>query len=228
MNIVLFLRKVCNRVPQITMLCSSVAFLVGRNSGYLRYAGKMLLTNRGFCRKCCFLIHGRNNRIEIGEGSYLDGCRFFIQGTDCKISIGDGCSLKGLELWVEDDKGTIKLGNYVKQFDCGQLAVIEGKTITIGDDCLIAKGIQVRTGDSHSILLLSSNQRINYSQNVSIGNHVWIGANATILKGVEIEDDSIVGGGAIVTSNVSSNTVVAGIPAKVVKEGITWNIQRLL
>ena len=62
----------------------------------------------------------------------------------------------------------------------------------------------------------------NNETGVVIGNHVWVGANSTVLKNVTIEDGAIVGANSLVTKNVSSNCVVAGNPAKVIKENILW------
>ena len=53
---------------------------------------------------------------------------------------------------------------------------------------------------------------------VKIGNKVWVGAHATILAGVTIGDNAVVAAGAVVTKNVPPNTVVAGVPARVIKE----------
>ncbi len=86
--------------------------------------------------------------------------------------------------------------------------------ITIGDDCLIGHNCTICT--------------VNHSKDpqrrgdmiclpVKIGNRVWIGANVTILPGVSIGDGAIIAAGAVVNKNVQPNTIVAGIPAKVIK-----------
>ncbi|MCT6895494.1 MAG: hypothetical protein M3Z44_01355 [Commensalibacter sp.] len=56
-----------------------------------------------------------------------------------------------------------------------------------------------------------------YPSSVKIGKHVWIGSNVTILSGVTIHDFSIIGAGAVVTKNVPSKSVYAGVPAKWIK-----------
>lgn len=89
-------------------------------------------------------------------------------------------------------------------------------SITIGENVAIAKEVIIRDSDLHKI----SNSIM--TAPIVIGNHVWIGARAMILKGVTIGDGSVVAAGAIVTKNVPSNCVVAGVPAKVVKENLTW------
>jgi acetyltransferase-like isoleucine patch superfamily enzyme len=99
--------------------------------------------------------------------------------------------------------------------------------MTIGHDCMFAYDIDVRTGDSHSIIETSSQARVNYAENVTIGNHVWIAAHCSILKGIVISDDSIVATGSIVTKAFFRHgTIIAGNPARVIKEGITWSRKR--
>lgn len=229
MNGVLLLRKIAGRYSHCYKLFSSIAFLLGRNNGLIRGGVRknLQLDNNGFCRKCCFSISGTHTLITIGKGTYLEDCSFHIEGNYCKVVIGEGCTLRGVEFWIEDDSGTIRIGKATKSFGNTQLASIEGQTISIGDACLLAKGIQVRVGDSHSIFCVKNHQRINCSKGVIIGNHVWIGEQVTILKGVNIGENSVIGTGAIVTANIPKNTIAAGVPAKIVKENITWDIQRI-
>lgn len=91
-----------------------------------------------------------------------------------------------------------------------------GSKIEIGKDCTIGRDVIIRSYDGHSINGEPT------SAPISIGNHVWIGQRATILKGVSIGDGAIIASGAIVTKNVPANSIVAGVPAKVIKDNITW------
>ena len=59
-------------------------------------------------------------------------------------------------------------------------------------------------------------------QPVHIGDHVWIGARAVVLKGVTIGDGAIVAAGAVVVDNVPPRALAAGVPARVVREEIEW------
>ena len=86
--------------------------------------------------------------------------------------------------------------------------------ITIGDGSLIGHNVVLAT-INHD--LDPKNNRKNHYAPITIGNHVWIGSNATILPGVTIKDWSVVAAGAVVTKDVPSYTVVGGIPAKVLK-----------
>jgi acetyltransferase-like isoleucine patch superfamily enzyme len=87
--------------------------------------------------------------------------------------------------------------------------------ITIGDGTMIGMNVTIATLN-HGLSLDTRNTT--YPSPVNIGDNVWIGSNATILPGVTIGDNSVVAAGAVVTKDVPENTVVAGVPAKVVKK----------
>jgi acetyltransferase-like isoleucine patch superfamily enzyme len=96
-------------------------------------------------------------------------------------------------------------------------------SIEIGDGCMIANSVNIHTSDHHPIYELSTGSRINPDKSVKVMRHVWIGGNVSIHKGVTIHQDSVIGRGAIVTKDVDSNCVYAGVPARKVKSGITWD-----
>ena len=86
--------------------------------------------------------------------------------------------------------------------------------IEIGDDALIGQQVVIATLNHD----LNPERRANMiPKAVKIGNRVWIGAHATILSGVTIGDGAVIAAGAVVTKDVPENTVVAGVPAKVIK-----------
>lgn len=91
--------------------------------------------------------------------------------------------------------------------------------IRIGNHVYISKGVVIRDSDNHNVL------RGDYVQSkpIIIGDNVWIGMRAIILKGVTIGDGAIVAAGAVVTKDVPPNSVVGGVPAKVIRENVTWN-----
>ncbi len=88
--------------------------------------------------------------------------------------------------------------------------------ITIGNNCAIADGARIMDNSWHI-----ANSPISRCK-ISIGNKVWIATNAMILPGVTIGDGAIVAAGAVVTKNVPSKCMVAGVPAEVIKENVEW------
>lgn len=95
------------------------------------------------------------------------------------------------------------------------------KKITIGDGATIARGVKIYDGDAHKIIDKSGNV-LNPPKEITIGNHVWIGVNSVILKGVTIGDGAIIGAGSVVTKDVPAYAMVAGNPAVVIKENVDW------
>lgn len=90
------------------------------------------------------------------------------------------------------------------------------QSITIGDNTFIGFDVEIRDTDHHN--LIGSPKR----EPIFIGNHVWIGSKAIILKGVTIGDNAVIAAGSVVTNDVPPNCLVGGNPAKVIREQITW------
>lgn len=182
--------------------------------------------------KDCFIKHSRikiwgsnSNVVEIGALSKLQNCRIDIRGNNNRIKIGGECVMNHLDIWIEDDGNSVEIGNNTWVTGETHIAVTEGTSVKIGERCLFSEEIVIRTGDSHSILD-ELGQRVNKAEDVEIGNHVWIGNRAMLLKGMKIGEDSVIGAGAIVTGEFGKGLVLAGVPAKIVKEKVNWDSAR--
>ena len=128
---------------------------------------------------------------------------------------------------MEDNHCIISIGERTFVGKDSHLACTEdGSKLLIGSDCMISSHVQIRTGDSHSILD-SNGDRINPASSVSIGNHVWLGEGCKVLKGVSLDGDDIVSTGAIVTKSFGRNLLIGGIPAKILKENVIWDKERV-
>ena len=176
------------------------------------------------------LISGNNNSLIIEDDCKFLNVQFFVQGDNNKIHIHKNCSVVYTDFHIESD--CVKKQNTIEIFDGTtihgrsekkvEIFLDEGTNVVIGSDCMLSNNILIRTTDSHSILD-KNGVRINFAKDVEIGNHCWIGANATILKGVNISDKNVVAAGCVCTKSFEkSNTIIAGCPARVVKEEIDW------
>src|SRR5699024_86665 len=94
--------------------------------------------------------------------------------------------------------------------------ILDMGEVRIGDNCMLGPNVGIYTA-GHSIEPLDRNKS-GYTIPIKIGNDVWVGGNCVILAGVTIGDNSVVAAGSIVTKDVPKNTVVAGNPAKIIKE----------
>jgi len=191
--------------------------------------GNQFVCKGAFLSRCKVTINGTGNKVLIDPGlTRLYNCDITVRGSDCEIVVGADSNLHETSLYIEDDGGKISVGRHVTITGKTHIAVIEGATVSIGDDCLFSDNIQIRVGDSHSILDATTGKRINPSKDVTIGNHVWIGNTVSILKGAVISDNSVVGAHSVVTGkSFPSNCVIGGFPAKVLKESVTWDPHRL-
>ena len=178
-------------------------------------------------KKVRITVHGNNNQIVIGDFVKLEGASIAIYGDNNRVEIGGWSTLKGTELHIEKHGGSIEIGEHTRILGKTHLAVLEGTSIRIGKDCLFSSDIHFRTGDSHSVLDLEG-RRINPSEDITVGDHVWFGTKVTCLKGAKIPAHSIVGACALVTGKFDEpNCVLAGVPAKVVKKGMDWSISKV-
>ena len=101
--------------------------------------------------------------------------------------------------------------NVFINFDC---VFLDFGGITIGDNVLLAPKVCLLT-ESHPISAMDRHSIT--AKPIVIKNNAWIGANATILQGVTIGENSIVAAGAIVSEDVADNTIVGGVPARLIK-----------
>ena len=104
-----------------------------------------------------------------------------------------------------------------------------GKNVFINSGCRFQDQGGIYIGDNvligHNVVLATLNHEENPSKRgnlipspIKIGNDVWIGSNATVLSGVTIGDGAIVAAGAVVTRDVDKNTIVAGVPARYIRD----------
>jgi acetyltransferase-like isoleucine patch superfamily enzyme len=172
-------------------------------------------------------IIGDDNTVIIHENARVTNTRITVQGSNHRATIGAGVFLDGVELCFEDFGCSISIGPYTTVHSGSHIAAAEPhSTIEIGERCLFSSCVDVRTTDSHSIIALPSRKRINRGRDVRIGNHVWLGKDVSVLKGVTIGDDSIIGMKSLVASRIPSNCVASGIPASVLMHDVAWLEER--
>ncbi|MEO1803009.1 MAG: acyltransferase [Cyanobacteria bacterium J06629_2] len=135
------------------------------------------------------------------------------------IKIGANCALdRGVTLLCSGEslfqpKIEIGANTYINRN-----TIIDAITlIKIGRDCAIAPNCYITDHDHGLDSHLPPLQQPMIAQQTIIGDRVWIGANATILKGVQIGNDALVGAGSVVTKDIPEKAIVAGVPAKILR-----------
>jgi acetyltransferase-like isoleucine patch superfamily enzyme len=171
--------------------------------------------------------------VHFGEGFYCETAQIFrhLRSKNPRaVEIGKHVSCYAGCSFAIGEKGSCWVGDFTLMN--GALVMAEER-IEIGSHCLISWNVGIADSDFHP---LEPAQRLIDAQALApffkdrpprptlrtapvvIADNVWIGMNATILKGVTVGENSVVAAGSVVTRNVAPNSVVAGNPAVVVKQ----------
>jgi len=168
--------------------------LIARLGVYkLRFGRRLLVDGLAFIGPGAVLQIGKKGRIEIGRWSWL----------------GHGCKLRSHE-------GVISIG---AKSVLGQECTISAyQHVSIGRECVIADRVMLIDFD-HGMVEVDRPIRLQgiYKRDVRVGNNVWIGYGACVLRGVTVGDNAVIGTNAVVTRDVPDNAVVAGVPARVIR-----------
>lgn len=98
------------------------------------------------------------------------------------------------------------------------------KEIVFGDDCLLSWDILIMDSDTHKVINMKTNKRINEDRSIYLGNHVWVGCRSTILKGSRISDNTVIAAGSVLADSVEENNVVIGSRGHIIKKDIDWMV----
>ena len=159
----------------------------------LRLRSRLLLDGLAFVGPGCSLEVGKRATLELGRWAW----------------IGHGCKIRSHE-------GTVSIG---AKTVLGQECTISSyQHVSIGRECVIADRVMMIDFD-HGMVEVDRPIRLQgiYKRDVRVGNNVWIGYGACILRGVTVGDNAVIGTSAVVTRDVPPNAVVAGVPARVLR-----------
>lgn len=206
---------------------SILSIIFGHNKEKIQGTGNEVSFAIGYKKNCNIHILGNRNKIVVGKDCNLKKLSIVIYGDDNCVVIGKKCICDSARIHIEDNNNSVVIGDRTTIQKNTELACIEGCELIVGEDCMFSSDISLRTGDSHSVITMDG-KRTNQSKSVYIGNHVWIGMRALVMKGSKIQDNSIIGAQSFVTGKFSqTHIMLAGSPAKVIKENIDWKRERI-
>ena len=160
-------------------------------------------------------------KLRLGSRLLLDGLAFV--GPGCSLEVGKRATLElGRWAWVghgckiRSHEGTVSIG--AKSVLGQECTISSYQHVSIGRECVIADRVMMIDFD-HGMVEVDRPIRLQgiYKRDVRVGNNVWIGYGACILRGVQVGDNSIVGTNSVVTKDVPANAVVGGIPARIIR-----------
>lgn len=175
----------------------------------------------------CTVIHlrGSGNRISVAAGTTFSGSWISL-GENCSLTIGPDCRMASTEVVAERD-GHVTIGEGCFFTWSSRFYLHEPSRISLGERSLIASGVLFMSSDAHSILDFETGERINPAADIDVAEQVWLGHEATVLKGTSIGRDSVIGYRSVVHGSIPMRSLAIGSPARVVRSNITWNRQLL-
>ena len=167
------------------------------------------------------LLRLARRKLRLGKRLAVDGLAFV--GPGVVLQVGKHAQLKlGRWVWIGHDskirchEGLVEIGAKTVM---GQECTISAfQHVKIGRECVIADRVMFIDFD-HGVVEVERPIRLQgiYKRDVNVGNNVWIGYGACILRGVTIGDNAIIGTNSVVTKDVPANAVVAGLPARLIR-----------
>jgi acetyltransferase-like isoleucine patch superfamily enzyme len=154
---------------------------------------RLRLDGLAFIGPGCALEVGRSATLELGRWSWI--------GHGCKIRSHEGAVLVGAKTVL------------------GQECTISSyQHVSIGRECVVADRVMLIDFD-HGMVEVERPIRLQgiYKRDVRVGNNVWIGYGACVLRGVTVGDNAVIGANAVVTTDVPANAVVGGVPARLIR-----------
>lgn len=125
----------------------------------------------------------------------------------------------GVKISVEKE-GILTFGENFKL--TAETAIVCHDSIEFGKNCLVSWDVLIMDTDSHQVVDKFGKEKT-VAKPIVIGEHVWIGCRATVLKGVRIPCNSIIGAGSIVSGAFNiENAIYAGIPASIIRTNVNW------
>lgn len=186
------------------------------------------------CKKTAYVapqieVQGKNNRL-VGVGPHRSGLHVKIYGDNNTVEVLTEQHFGGCINIGEPDSPasgcTVRIGENTGSNGVNIRLMEDGSSVVIGRDCMFAHAVYIWCSDTHS-LLDAEGHLLNVGRSIEIGDHCWVGMHSYILKNTRLAAHSVVGLGSVVTSCFDEPyCVLAGVPARVVKRGVHWDLRR--
>ena len=173
------------------------------------------------------LSHGKNNVIYFDnanwEGQFQASVRMLGSDSVCFFNDIGGGYVAISDLLMRGDAQLLYWGVGASAVSVSMEIEGTGRCFAIGDDALISNGVWIRNYDMHSIHDLRSGRQVNRDAvSTVLERHVWLGQDALLLGCERIGMGTIVGARSLVKGEIPPRTLVAGTPARVIREGTSW------
>lgn len=167
----------------------------------------------------------RNALVVLGE-NYMLG-KIILWGNGSVVLLGDHVRLPS-SMIACGTGAKVLIGGQTSCTGNASINARNGGEVLVGERGLWATGVGLYTDDMHAIRDLATGRRLNgMGGRIVVSDHVWLAYQALVLRTVSVGHDSVIGARSVVRGAVPANCVAAGVPARVVRQGVTWDFNDL-
>ena len=168
------------------------------------------------------VFSGKNNTLFFSQSVKLTHSTIKFQGDNALVFLSGSRESYSVTVMTYN-QSVVFIGEDLATNEPLRIICSEAKHVFLGNDCLISSCL-IRTGDAHRLYDIRSGMRINEGKSVYFGDHIWIGASVTVLKGSRLHSGCIIGSNALLTGKeYYSSTVYGGNPAKAVRKNTAYD-----
>lgn len=164
-----------------------------------RLFGMLFIRLQDIRNNCIYSVF--KNKYDVNESFRFNGYRILLYG-----------------------EGDIVLGDNSYIGSLSTIQSVKGMRVDIGKNCCISHNVRIYTETDIADQDFSLENKLTKKGSVKIGDYVWIGANVLIVPGVVIGNNSIIGANSVVTKSIDENTIVGGVPARVLMKKTTVKV----
>ena len=166
------------------------------------------------------IFNGKNNILICDNNIELIKASLEFNGNNSIVYLGSNLR-RDFKLRIFNNS-TAFLGRDIDSGLSVGINVFENQNVIIGDDCFIGDHVFISNSDNYPIYTCDTKERINYSNSVYIGDHVYLGHKSYISKGVKIGSGTIIDNASFILPNakIPSNLYLSGNPAKIIRSNV--------
>lgn len=166
------------------------------------------------------VLKGVNNKVHIQRPHHVRDFSAVLCGS-ASLSIGFACTILGMHISILAP-GTVSIGGKCSSNVNCHININETANIYVGNECLFGPDVTIACSDAHKVIDVATGRRINEPEDIHIGDNIWLAARVSVWKGSNIGSGSVVGFGSFLNSEYPEAALIAGSPARVIREGVRW------
>ena len=187
----------------------------------------LTIGEEGLAGEQCSITSGKHSELMIGVECVVENYASVASSEHSNMTLGNRVHLGARNIMEASERGVLFLGEKTTIGENGWFSATAGGEIHLGNDNMLSLFIKMAVGN-HELLEQKTGMLLTNRAAIHTEDHVWIGIGSTLLPGAHLGEGSVVGASSVVTKSFPSHCTIAGNPARVLREGISWQREESL